>query len=68
VALGSALFLYGTSSAYLGRSPPSVTAAEPLEVHEKRWVRCVGHGMLCKFQIDSYNYTLTEKLSKQLKR
>jgi len=60
VALGSALFLCGTSSAYLGRSPQSATAAEPLEVHEKRWVRCVGQGMLCKFRIDQYNYTLIE--------
>jgi len=52
VALGFALFLCGTSSVYLGRSPPSATAAEPLEVHEKRWVRCVGQGMLCKMKID----------------
>ena len=58
MALGFAFFLCGTSSVYLGRSPPSATAAEPLEVHEKHWVRCVGQGMLCTMKIDSYNYTL----------
>ena len=39
-----------------------VPLRQPLEVQEKRWVRCIAQGMLWKLRVDVYNYEDTRSL------